>query len=420
MADVIPGTLSIPSDGDDVVLLLTQSNIQIVNWVEYSYNEHFLTPSDAFSFTIAEERVDAETAAALVPGAAVTLTINGFVQSSGYIDAVEKRASRGSGVEWHIHGRDKLGQAVDAGIDPTTQFKAKQTLVDLLLAVYAPFGWTTPDAFVVDNDENRGTLTGQKRGKRTSKKGKVLKQFEIHQLRPYAKEGAHEFAARVCQRQGLWIWPSADGQKLIVSTPDFEQDPIYTIRRTYNADNNVLDGTVTYDVSNQPSIIAAEGFGGGGEYGHGRVRASMANPVTQVTLTPAADAIARTVFSKYTPVLPTKHAPSYSPVLVPSMRVMYLHDDESKTQDELNNFVYREMALRVRQSLSVHYTVEGHGQGFDDGTFCPWGVDLVVDVHDEVGGVFEPMWVLSRTFKKSRNGGTTTDLELLRLYSLDF
>jgi hypothetical protein len=43
-----------------------------------------------------------------------------------------------------------------------------------------------------------------------------------------------------------------------------------------------------------------------------------------------------------------------------------------------------------------------------------------VKVHDEVAGVDEILWVLGRTFHKSRSGGTSTSLELIRLDSLAY
>jgi len=200
----------------------------------------------------------------------------------------------------------------------------------------------------------------------------------------------------------------------------------------------VLEGSVKYDVSNQPNIIVADGFGGGGEFGHSKLQAILLNPAvayypggeasptkTQAQVASdggfAASAAYQAFFKKYknAQVLKPKHT-FYTPMYTPTLRVMYLHDDESKTPDELANFVYREMALRIHQSLSAHYTVYGHGQPALDGSFTPWAVNTVVDVQDEVGGIAEPMWVLSRTFNKSRRGGTTTDLELLRLYSLEF
>ena len=102
------------------------------------------------------------------------------------------------------------------------------------------------------------------------------------------------------------------------------------------------------------------------------------------------------------------------------MRPVFLHDDESKTQEQLNNFVRREMSLAVRKSLTAEYTVEGHGQkNEDDGGFVPWDIDTVVDVLDDVAGIAERMYVVGRGFEKSRQSGTTTRLELIRLHSIE-
>jgi prophage tail gpP-like protein len=107
--------------------------------------------------------------------------------------------------------------------------------------------------------------------------------------------------------------------------------------------------------------------------------------------------------------------PSMAPRL--PFRPLFLHDEESKTQEQLNFFVKRTMSELLRKSLVCHYTVEGHGQNVD-GVFVPWDIDRVVEVHDEPGGVDERMWIIGRTFEKSRSGGTFTRLELVRLYSI--
>jgi len=428
-----------PSPEREVVSLeIRDAGLVIKDWISYRYNEHFLTPSDAFSFVLEDAYFDDLTKAAVVPGAKVSLIIDGNIQCTGFIDSVEKHASRSAGTVWTINGRDVLGQAVDCGIDPTTTFKTSTTLDQFLAAVFAPYSWGAITNFAEDNNANRGVITGQKRGTPTSKKGKPLKKFVLHQLRPYAREGAYEFACRVCQRQGLWIWPTADGQQLVVGTPDFEQAPITLLQRLNNGKGtNVLEGSVKYDVSNQPNVIIADGSGGGGEFGHSKLQALLVNPAvlylpggnasptaTQVnaaTGQTASAAAYSALFLKYkrAQFLQPKH--SYpNQLFTPTLRVMYLHDDESKTPDELANFVYREMALKLRQSLTAHYTVYGHGQAALDGSFTPWAVNTIVDVQDDVGGLNEPMWVLSRTFNKSRRGGTTTDLELIRPFSLEF
>jgi len=77
--------------------------------------------------------------------------------------------------------------------------------------------------------------------------------------------------------------------------------------------------------------------------------------------------------------------------------------------------VKREMSLLMHRSLVAHYTVVGHLQ--DD---VAWTVDTVVDVDDDIAGLKERMYVLARTFHKSRQSGTTTDLELVRLGTVQF
>jgi prophage tail gpP-like protein len=403
---------------EQITLRLMEAGVELKNWISYKFIDHFLNPSDSWSFKIGDPLIDDTTANALVPGNSIQLSINGTVQSTGIIDSVERKATRTGGLEWNIAGRDKLGQANDSNADPTLQIKPQQTALDLLKMYLGPFGWPNDSDYVIDNADNRAVMTNQKRGiKLTKKKGRPVKSVVLHQLKPYPKEGCFEFVARILQRQGLWVWPTADGSQIVVGTPDFEQDPICRIIRQKGGFNNILDGTVRFDATDQPNIIIAEGSGGGGEWGHSRLRTIMANPTTFYR---GAELYAP-VFAKFKDAkyLPSKHS-FYTVMYTPTVRILYLHDDESHTQQELDNFVYREMALRTRKSLTVHYTMEGHGQLLPDGSFVPWTVDTVVDVQDDVGGVHEPMWVLSRTLNKSRGSGTTTDLEMIRLYSLEF
>ena len=382
MTQSLPTFYSSSPDRESVILRLANGGIGITNWLSYSFNEHFLTPSDAWSFEVSGSTLTDEQKGGLVPGALVQLLINGNIQSTGYIDSIERKASRTGGTLWTISGRDRFGQVVDACADPTIQFDPLSTLDQAMLTIFGQFGYTASQ-IIVDNDDNRALQTGQISGTKTSNKGKPLKSFALHQYRPYPREGLFEFAARICHRRGLWIWPSSDGTKVIVGRPNFDQSSFYRLVRQAGGQNDILDGSVKYDLSNQPCIIVADGF---------------PQAVTLPPLHPAT---------------------SYPQMIAPSFRTIYLHDDEAKTQAELNSFVYREMALRLRSSLHVTYTVEGHGMLAQDGSFTPWAVDTMVDVQDDVGGVYEPLYVLSRTFHKSRSGGTKTDLELIRRYSLD-
>ncbi|HVH44837.1 MAG TPA: hypothetical protein VM925_20930 [Labilithrix sp.] len=414
-------------DRQQVRVRVMDEHVDLTRWTHYSFASNFLTPSDGWSCTIGDGNLDERERRALVPGARVRLYVDQAPLAEGFIDTVAVSADRSSGVQYTIDGRDRLGLAVDGIADPTLQFKKGATLADVLKELFAPFGWVADEHFRIDNDANRDAKTGGVRGVPTTKGGKKtgpkpLKDFVLHQLKPHNHEGVYAFASRITQRFGLWIWCTADGEQLVVGRPDFQQEPRYELRRTRGGDTNVLSGEVKFDMTDQPSVIIADGFSGGGEFGKGRIKSFCVNPyfgvdedafvlpeVTELLKKfPDAEQVTMTIPTPY------KRRRVNAPI-----RPMFLHDDESKTQEQLNNFVRREMSLLLRKSMTAHYIVEGHGQNVS-GTFTPWDVDTVVEVHDEVAEVHERMYVLSRTFEKSRSGGTHTRLELVRLNSIQF
>ncbi len=405
--------------GDVVSLHLPDSGIEISNWTRYSFNSHFLTPTDAWSFTLEGESIDQSLINKLAPGSRVTLTVNGHVNGDGYIDAMDLHCDRGGGTQLTIEGRDRLAMAVDGCVDPKTQFSRDMTLYDVVKRVFTPYGWSDDNQFLISNETNANVISGQKRGRPLSKgkKPKELKSFTIHQLKPYASEGAFAFASRICQRHGLMIWLSAEGNFLIIGKPDFNQETRHILRRARGANgesNNILAGGKKFDLADQPSIIIATGYGAGAEFQHSKLKVAMKNPAVSVDVS---DVLAKhpDAFLMTASNSPTIAAYKATPVTVPRSRPVFLHDDESKTIEQLKNFVLREMSLRLRKSMTCRYTVEGHT---NNGSV--WCVDSIVDVHDDIAGVNEPMWVLSRTLTKSRSEGTRTEVELIRPGTLVF
>lgn len=423
-------------ENEEVHLRLPETGITLKGWLNYTFDSDFLTPSDAWSFSLPDQGISNETRAALGMigpfrglGAKLQLVINGNVQASGFLDSLEVSAATGSGAVWHLAGRDRLAQAVDSHSDPTTKFKEGATLAEVLKQVFAPFGWGTDEDFLIDNSANRNAKTGirgvpmttgqlaAKRQHRKNAKGpQPLKTFVQHQLKPYPHEGVFAFAARVSQRHGLWIWSSADGETLVVGQPNFDQDPSYSLRRSRDGKStNILASTVRFDMTDQPITIVADGAGGGGDFGKSALRTIGVNPAFYTQ-----DPAYLEPFAKFKNAhVLTDFEGVGTPQQLPRSRVLYLHDEESKTQDQLDRFVHREMSLLLRKSLSVDVVVEGHGQ-IIEGSFRPWDIDTVVNYEDEISGVFEPLYVLRRTFEKSRSAGTTTHLHLIRLNSIQF
>jgi prophage tail gpP-like protein len=420
-------------DSDSQSVSITFRNgFKIERFDGYDFASDFLTPADSFSFHIGldENGISDELKNALKLGAEIQLKVESNVLACGHIDDVEFSADRSGGTVVSIHGRDKLGQTLDTVADPTFKLPNGGTLAQLLKLQLGRFGWPDDESFETDNAANRDAKKGKrgikiktssgktKKGKTKKGGNKRLADFILHQTKPYNHESVFHFCSRVAQRHGLWIWASADGEKLIVSAPDFNQEPAFLLHRGRDGKGNILSGSVRFNLSEQPTMIIADSFavGGGGEYGKGRNKAYIVNPVLgPIQSVEVADLLERhkgavkNILNQAAFPYPIEDVP---------FRPMFLHDDESKTQEQLNAFVKREMSLMYRKSMTMRLTVEGHGQTVDD-VFVAWTPDTVVDVDDEISGVFEQMYVLGAAYHKSRQGGTTTTLDLIRLNSID-
>jgi prophage tail gpP-like protein len=410
----------VPSDpsSEEVELQLVESGITLRNWTRYTFKSEYLTPSDGFSFTVGDSDLDFDTQGPLRIGSHVRLLLNGVVQADGYIDSVDVGAERDSGFELTIEGRDGFGHVCDTIADPTVQFKEGATLDQIIREILGPFGWPNEGDYAIDNEANRDAkagLRGIRRSKGKKTFGKPLKGRVEHQLKPLNREGTFKFLSRITQRHGLWPKVSADGETVIVSRPDFTQEPSGQLRRNRSGTTNVLGGRVHFSALDQPNLIVADGFGAGGEFGHGQLRTIASNPAFYTD-----DPAYRKPFAKYTDAKRlTDFVAVGTPIHLPRNRTLYLHDDESTTQEQLDNFVRREMSLLLRKSLAASYVVEGHGQLFN-GFFVPWDIDTTVEVEDTIAGLTETLWVAGRTFERSRAAGAVTKLDLIRLNSIQF
>ncbi len=443
-------------------------------WKSYSFNSHFTTATDGWTLTLGDDEITDEIRIAIAPRQRVALTINGKVQCTGYVDKVSTSSSRG-GVELTVEGRDALSPAVDGVIDPRILFKPEMKLLDLLRAVFGPFGFSTEDKFLIDNENNLNVMSGRKhktskagraanenfdktqaaeikrlnqttntaenrkrlqKAKNKRKVGRVkgLSSYDLHLLKPDSHETAFTFASRVAQRFGLWIWPHAEGDHVIVGKPNFDQPSDYTVTHKRGTGvsgegNNILSSNCVRDGGTQPSVIFATGAGTGGQNPRDQFTICVVNPMVQTDNT--------AIFAAYPRTTPMdldflgssysgngKDVPVYNATggaYVDSFaRPLFLHDENSKTIEELEGFLKRELALRMHKSFSYTFEVVGHEYKAHDGASVPWAVDTIVTVDDDVCDVHEDLWIISRTFTKSRSGGTKTKVECIRPHTLEF
>src|SRR5262245_5847836 len=121
-------------DSQSIAITFPDSdNVVLDRWTSYDFSSDFLTPADNFTFTLGldEDGLPEEEKSALRFGARIRLTIDGKVLSDGRVDAMEINADRSSGHTVSIRGRDRLGQTLDAVVDPRFQVKPGATVADL-------------------------------------------------------------------------------------------------------------------------------------------------------------------------------------------------------------------------------------------------------------------------------------------------
>lgn len=417
------------ADLDEVEVALPELGFTVQHWTSYEISQHFLTPTDGWRLTLGEPAgPDASKLIKLLRGGEKTqFRINGHVQMTGYLDEVITGIDRDGGMQLVLEGRDVLAPVVDGCADPRREFQQEHTLEHVVKTVLGDFGFTA-DQIVTDNAANRSLQAGAKRGDPVSKrKFKPLKSYRAFRGKPHVGEGAFEFLARVVERYGFYLWPTADGSQVVVGAPNFDQAPSYQVKlkRSLPDQNqtNVLRAGCRRDWSAQPSVIVATGRGDGNVYNRSNNTWFIVNELVAFdTITGALEpqvlaAIKRlpqptwsNQAFKRTEITNTSHL-----MRCPRARVTYLHDNESSSIDQLRFFLRRELAHRQKKAFSYMVEVEGHAQ---DGV--PWAVDQMVAVDDDYNEVHENLWILSRTFAKTREGGTRTHLEMIRPGTLEF
>lgn len=416
------------------------SYVDLTRWETYSFDSNFFEPTDAWVMTTGGKQNPPLTElSALNPGATVQLWVSGEVQATGYVEDVVVHSDSNGGRTITITGRDTFGPVVGGGADPyLLRFKPTNTISDLVVAALTPFGF---DTFLIDDSANRSIKTGLSATKFSKKKGKPLKRTLLaNQLKPLPNEGVYQYVTKILNRAGLHMWPGADGHTVIVSTPDYDSAPIARIVRQVGTNvSNVISGGVVCRTSHQAAVIIATGFAGGGDASQSKIKVAAVNELVAFSNSDFGSGTnAFVVLSDQVNAILTLHKDAY---LLPARdnvfpdalarplktaQMVYKHDDECRTQEQLANFVQRELATIQKEMWTAEYTVYGHTYDDGQGNKIPWTVNTMVDVDDDltgdpVNGFHGPMWVAGRTFEKDRRGGgTRTRLHLILPHTWEF
>ncbi len=336
-----------------------------------------------------------------------------------------------------VTARDIMGRLVDANIDPAVRISATMSVLDVVGAALAYAGIKT----IYCGDElNISAQTGAPKPS-TNKTVEVVKiqndsaEIEVvvvgankslntlqqDQVKPQIGEGVDQYVDRILKRHGLIMRAAADGSGVVIGKPIYtDSATMGLIHRNQGEQlNNVLSGSATVDWSEQPSMIIASGFGGGKEFPHNGIKVICINELLSGSESSQA-ALALAALKKRYPaakILPSIQAlvnsASASGFGAGPIAPVFMKDDDSKNIEQLSAFVRREMSKFQMKALEVRYAVDGWSQ--NDSL---WTTNTMVSVDDDRLGIHEPLWLSDRAFHKTKNGGTTCDLRLIRPYTL--
>jgi prophage tail gpP-like protein len=405
-----------PADLPLTLILEATGSLQqrrVVNVESWSLDSQFLVPTDGWEATVYEgsepyKAIEWD----LRP---VTLELDGQKIMLGRVEVTEV-GGRGSAVT--LRGRDWIADLCEGNVDPVVAVRDEMDLETVLLMVGSPYG---VDKIVDDQDDNDaakriGTIRAG-----SKKKGKSSKTVPLKDYQPRPGESAMQYMDRLCMRLGLTIQPGPDRGTLFITSPFYDEPPLYRPLQRHrdavlNTGNNVLKAVAVRDYSRMPTFALATGTAASS----GKKGQPVSHEIDVFGLAGAgeiAEVIADKMVAGRKKFDESASGEEQDASDLQLYRLLYFRDEEARTQEQLEHSIRRAVADRMKDTLSYRCTVKGFK---DPVTDALWAVDHMVEVVDEICGINEPLWISKRTFRFDPTSGATTDLELWRPHSFPF
>jgi prophage tail gpP-like protein len=371
------------------VTLSLSDGTQILAWESLSIRDEYTDPLGSMSFTVAPPRHRIhDYAALLVKGDKVSVAINGVLQSTALIQTVKTAISASGATQFTIEAQSLLAPLYEGAVIPhdyTFRSDAPVPVGRVVLDIAKRYGFTK---LLPDERANRDAITGRPiRGQ-----GELIPVDRLKFADAQAHEGetAYAMLARVVTRLGVCLRLSAGGI-LMLSRPNYVQDPSYRVRQGYDGGGVATDyftGDISITDTNegQHSIVTVRGQAPDTWDSRRAVR-------------PLAAA---------TPAQLSDRFWSYRSSAAPN-KPKFLLDKNARDKERCLSVAKLAIGLPARKA----YVLTGTVPGFISSSGTVWSVDTVVDVHLEAIGLNESMWVLAREFTQSRNGGQETHLTII-------
>ena len=385
----------------------------------YKIESNYTTSTDGFSFTMLDFDRSLVNELELQP---VELFIDGVSQVVGRIEKTERSDS----AKVTCHGRDYLSELVTCGADPTIKLEEGMLLSDAIQFACGPVGIT---GVVADEDiDLREMRTGQKIGGK--KNGNAFKTGKLEDYKVNPGESLWDFCNRLAARYGATIQPGTDRTQLVLSAPNYDQSPSYTLKRLLDPGpglaNTIQTATCVRDFSSWPTHMMVVGrFGAPGAVKETGVVETLwksteeASPdystVTVATATEQAVEYDLPSGSDFDLVIRGRIKPTEAPKRGYKLyRLLYHKDTDSKNQAQLDKVATRVFSEKFKDTLKFECTVKGHK---DPTTGAQYSPNTIATVQDELTGVNEKLWLEGRTFEQAEGGAAVTHLTFWRTFA---
>lgn len=390
----------------------------------YRIESNYTTSTDGFSFTLVDFDRELVRKLELQP---VELLIDGVSTLTGRIEKTEYQDSS----KVTCHGRDYLSELVTCSADPTLKLKEGMTLTDALQYACGPVGIT---GVVADEDIGlREIRTGV--AIKGGKADEAFKQAKLEDYKVTPGESLWDFCNKLAARHGATIQPGTDRTQLVLSVPNYYQEPSCTLRRSLTATsgalNTIQSATCVRDLSSWPTHMMVVGkFGKPGSAKETGVVETTWKPdsaqggLGEQDMSPSVTEVASEVERVYnlrdiSDFDGLVHQGRIKPTDKPKTgnklyRLLYHKDTDSKNQAQLDKVAVRLYSELLKNSLRYECTVRGHKDPQTGALYTPNTIALV---QDELTGVNERLWIEGRTFEQTENGAAMTRLTMWRTFA---
>jgi len=379
---------------------------EIGNVKSYSMASNFMTSTDGWSVTVATEDLDSLRDLEVQP---VELYINDNLQVIGRIDSSE---IGGNGLAIKFTGRDQIADLVECHVDPSIKLKKEMRVDQAVLLATSPAGFD--EIAYQDEVGLRSIRTGRSLGKGPTP---AFKQAKLEEYKAQPGESIYAFINRIIARQGATAQPGVKRGQLVISEPNYVQEPTFKAFRALGAPegakNNILEARAMRDLSSFPThvlVTSKQGRPAKSRVAVSNSRsASPAGGDSAITNehdaapTPLAILIGQNLVAR------GRRKPG-APQLSPPgrlYRLQYLRDTESRNQAQVDRASLRLVADRLKDSLHYDLTMRGH-EDLDTG--ATYAINTFIRVDDELCGIHETLWIEGRSFDYQEGQGPITKL----------